>query len=118
MRSGAEPEEDTRHGALTILLGKPQRAKDAVSQLRRFPFDTARDIVTLDSSDVGNALRQYLVGDLAGSEIEFWANAIEGRGDIGFQDARVRALLHWLANPVLEGPLDQASARRALDGLA
>jgi len=65
----------------------------------------------LERRHIAAALRRYADGQLTGAAIENWANAIEGRDDIGYEPrSTVGRLLHELANPVLTKPLSPSRA--------
>ncbi|MGH2718940.1 MAG: hypothetical protein ACRDJU_10205 [Actinomycetota bacterium] len=97
------PIED-RARALADLVSLNLPVGEAIDSLRRFPWDTERWLVILQTEDARRVLAAYLAGQLAADEIELWANAIEGRDDIGFEAGRETELKDFvfeLANPEL-----------------
>ncbi|MNT14703.1 hypothetical protein D3C72_1497180 [compost metagenome] len=70
-------------------------------------------MVNLERQHMGNVLHRFLLGELEAQEVEDWANAIEGREDIGreagFEDL-VNAMLFDLANPLLNQTLTKETA--------
>ena len=60
-----------------------------------------------------DTVNRFLAGRTSAIEVENWANAIEGRDDIGFEPANeqlLRELVHELANPLLTQPLTRERA--------
>ena len=52
-------------------------------------------------------LDQYINGDLNSKEIQFWAESIEGRDDIGFQSNELKNFIFELATPEINTPIDK-----------
>ena len=93
-----------RKKALDALLGFEQPVEQLRTALAAFSWDAATELAFLSSSHMANALSRFIGGNTAATEVQAWANAIEGRDDIGFESANeqlLRELLHELANPVL-----------------
>ena len=58
----------------------------------------------LCKSDIEIILRKYKSGEVSEQQLEEWANFIECRDDIGFEESReetLREIIYWLANPEL-----------------
>ncbi len=87
-------------------------------QLAAYPFDYTGEAVPLLRSHFDAVLRRYLLGDLTASDVEAWAEAIELREDVDYDDERdpfVHQMLFWLANPLINGALTPDTARDALN---
>jgi hypothetical protein len=100
--------------ALVEGMLSPAYVKEALS---KFPWDSNQELVKLRAQDIAHMLEGYLGNHRKAQEIEDWANALEGRDDIGFEPGQattLEAVLHELANPVLEGALTRKSAERML----
>ena len=67
---------------------------EAEQRLREFGWDSDEQLVTLRRADVQRVLDQYLLENLSAKALELWANAIEGRDDIGFEDGFEGAIKH------------------------
>ncbi len=83
----------------------------AVSSL---PWDCPTPLVSLTSADASAVLQRYLDGTISPSDIEEWANLIEGREDIGFESGQVESLIELvneLANPITMGALTTERAQ-------
>ncbi|MDQ6713731.1 MAG: hypothetical protein M3Z28_11170 [Candidatus Dormibacteraeota bacterium] len=74
-----------RREALQDLLHLRKPVTAAARLLKSFPWDSDHPLVTLTRGDARNALDRYLDGAISTEELEQWANAIEGRDDIGFE---------------------------------
>lgn len=115
--SPAEPVSE-RTEALRDLVELRKPIPAAISALRRFAWDSDAALVTLTGRDLIRTLEGYLRGQLSAIEVEEWAEAIEGRDDIGYEPQRgdvLRLAIFELANPLLATPLDSALARRWLE---
>ena len=112
----------TRASHLKDLLHFSRPVADVVSELSVFGWDSDEVLVTLDASHISSILNRFLSGDASETDVEDWANAIEGREDIGFPlDSPVADALDELANPLLTKPLTRQSAAEwvaALNGAA
>ncbi len=83
---------------------------EAVSVLRGFPWDED-ELVDLDVAHVTAALAAYDAGALDATDLEAWADAVEGRDDIGRtagQEQLLNDVLMALSSPELFGGFDQA----------
>jgi hypothetical protein len=107
--------EQGRIRALEDLLHLRVPIPEAVKTLSGFGWDSPSDLVTLTSLDALAVLQAFGEGRLSIEEVTTWADAIEGREDVGF-DKRSEMLLKefvfTLANPELTEPFDSASAER------
>jgi hypothetical protein len=64
--------------------------------------------VVLTAENVLAVLRRFQAGALTAAEVEDWADLIECREDIDYlPDDEVLEAIYLLANPVLNGPLDE-----------
>jgi len=71
--------EETRRLALVgKLLGMTMPLWGIIQQLASMDWDYEGDGVVLTREHLGNALQKYLRGEILESDIELWANQIEG----------------------------------------
>lgn len=75
--------------------------QEAISRLAEFPWDSESELVLLTPESFCHILSLFKQGSLSASEVEDWANALEGRDDVDFATVQARELLHELANPLL-----------------
>ncbi len=73
--------------------------------------------MTFKKEHLIHVVSQYLNNHFSASDVENWANAIEGREDIGYatQDENILDNISFeLANPILTSPLSPDIAREYL----
>lgn len=81
--------------------------REKISQeLTKIDWDYDGEPVVLTKSIVEAVLGRYAIGELNSDDIEWWANAIEGREHVRFEEentGKIESAVFSLANPVLEG---------------
>lgn len=85
--------------------------------LQPFGWDSDEILVILRREDIISVLNRYLKSGLSASDVEQWANAIEGREDIGYEsghESTISAAIHELANPALTRPLTIQTAKELI----
>ncbi len=107
---------------LVRALVEFSRPLDAIEPLlREFDWDYAGNAVELHRSHVVEVLNRYLNRELIASDVERWANLLEGRDDVSFEEtsaALIQESLHELANPDLTFALSQPRAKSFIDKLS
>jgi hypothetical protein len=99
-----------------VELGKP--LNEVADRVGEFPWDYTGEPVTLTSRHIASIVNRFLSGELSSSDIERWANLIEGRDDVDFEKEHqgwIGMVVHELANPILTEPLTVSRARELLD---
>jgi hypothetical protein len=87
--------------------------------LKRLPWDSEVPLVMLEQQHLASVLRRYRDNELGSGDMEIWANAIEERDDISYEQSSVAVrLLHELANPRLTAPLTPKRAAELLDSMS
>jgi hypothetical protein len=96
-----------RRALIETVLDFTADHERAVDELARFPWNSDAAVEFAPSM-----LRAALLATIDGTRstvlLGQWANYIEMREDVEMTGARVRAIIHALANPELEGPTDSA----------
>ena len=103
----------TRKQLLEALLVSETPADSLLSALAEFGWDCEEELVLLRCDHVAAMLRQFLSGEISDLNISDWADAVEGRDDIGFDDGDEDILtdvIYELANPELTRPLSPETA--------
>ena len=106
-----------RTNALEAQLAFEQPLEQHRTVLATFSWDADAELAVLSSSHIANVLSRFVAGRIVATDVEAWANAIEGRDDIGFESAKeqlLRELLHELANPLLTQSLTRERAVQLL----
>ena len=82
-----------------------------------FEWDYEGEPIELRREHLINVIDRYTRGDLSASEVEQWANLLEGREDISFEknsEEWISKLIYELANPSITVPLNKDHARTLL----
>lgn len=77
-------------------------------------------VVILTTDHVLNVLRRFQAGELTAADVEAWADLIECREDIDNQperDEEILEAIYVLANPVLNGLLDEVLTDQVIASL-
>jgi hypothetical protein len=102
-----------RKHALEVLLNFEQPLEQIKTALAAFSWDSDTELAFLSIGHASNILNRFVTGRASAIEVESWANAVEGRDDIGFESPNeeiLRELVHELANPLLTQPLTRERA--------
>ncbi len=102
-----------RETLLRSLLALDRPLEEIRSGLSLLGWDSSDDLAFFTKDHALSILRRFLGRSLSANKVEEWANAIEGREDIGFEsryESILRDLIHELANPLLTRPLTYSSA--------
>jgi hypothetical protein len=89
---------------LVDLLSLRIPLDEAIAAVRALPWDSADELAVLDRAAARSALHRYRSGELTAENLEAWAEAIEGRDDVGFEPGHEEALSEFVfetANPSL-----------------
>jgi hypothetical protein len=109
-RMTADDRKQLRHEALRdlVLFTSPMHSiGHSLGDLER----AADKIAMLEKQHVLSILRRYDADEIAGPDIKAWANAIETRGDVGYdRETAVWDVLYELANPDVTEPLTKSRA--------
>lgn len=76
------------------------------NELKLFSWDANEPLVVLTINDLKNVLTKYLGGYITMDELERWANLIECREDIDYDNSfedKLKAIINKLANPEING---------------
>ena len=101
----------TRASHLEDLLHFRRPLAEVTFDLSAFSWDSAEDLITLQSGHIAAVLNRFLAGDISETDVEAWANTIESREDLGLlQPSPVAEAIWELANPLLTRQLTRQSA--------
>jgi hypothetical protein len=115
---------EDRRSLLQRLVRFELPIEDSIAMLRAYGWDSDEELVILSAGDAIRILERYLSGDLSARQVEYWAELLELRDDVGFEErwsGELRRLIFVLANPDVNEPLTPGLAirlRRALAGEA
>lgn len=100
----------TRDEAVESLVSFDMPLAALSDSLAGFPWDwEGRPLATLRRHDLLAVLERWQRGDLPAAQVEEWANLLEGRDDLDLDSADpvVAKAVFDLANPMLQGPLEE-----------
>lgn len=109
-----------RQQALENLLAFNGNVAALVQKLGAFPWDSEVALVVLTRQHAASVLQRYLHRQLDEHQLEMWANAIEGREDIDFENGYEEVIgdvIHHLANPLLTETITLQKCQQLLKGL-
>jgi hypothetical protein len=92
------------------LLKNSKPLHKIVAQLATLSWDYDGDCVTLKRMHIFSILERYRLNQLSAEEVEYWANQIESREDIVFEEGweqEIGDVIYQLANPELTRHLNQ-----------
>ena len=78
------------------------------------------DEITMAKGSVKSILNRYIESNIDSKTLNEWANTIEGREDIDYDEScfnEIKQLVYEIANPDLEGPFDIEKAKGWLSKL-
>lgn len=94
-----------REEVLHDLIRLKSNLTELQAELSQYSWDTQNPIIFITNNDLMNVLRSSVENIISFDEITAWANIIECRDDLGFEDIRSQDILFELANPEINGQL-------------
>ena len=96
---------DDEIGILLDLVHFKNNIDTLKNMLSQIGFDSETELVYMSRDDIVEILQRSLDKKISFLELEEWANLIECREDIGFEDEKTQEMIFKLANPYLYGEL-------------
>ena len=103
---------------IDILLNLINFTKDISaikSNLAKIGFNSESELVTITKNTIVNILNRVIDKEISYNLLEEWANLIECREDIGYEDEILQEIIFELANPCLYGEIDERKICIILD---
>lgn len=103
---------------IDILLNLINFAKDMSAikrDLAKIGFNSESELVTITKNTIANILNRVIDKEISYELLEEWANLIECREDIGYEDEILQEIIFELANPCLYGEIDERRICMILD---
>ena len=85
------------------------------SDLAKIGFDSESELVTITKNTIANILNRVIDKEISYNLLEEWANLIECREDIGYEDEILQEIIFEPANPCLYGEIDEKEICMILD---
>ena len=108
---------DDEIGILLDLVHFKNNIDTLKNMLSQIGFDSETELVSMSRDDIAEILQRSLDKKISFLEIEEWANLIECREDIDFEDEKTQEMIFKLANPYLYGKLDEKQVLSYLNEL-
>ena len=108
---------DDKIGILLDLVHFKNNIDTLKNMLSQIGFDSEIELVSMSRDDIAEILQRSLDKKISFLELEEWANLIECREDIGFEDEKTQEMIFKLANPYLYGKLDEKQVLSYLNEL-
>lgn len=110
-----------RTQALEDLIAAKSPLQQTLQAVKRFPWDSERELVELTAAKATSVLELYVDGGLNAKEVTEWAEALEGRDDVALEERNkelLKTLLFELSSPELAEPISVAMAQQWKQRLA
>jgi hypothetical protein len=105
----------TRNEVLRALIDHRIPIEPVLAELEAFGWDSEQDLAILEREDILNVLRHCLDGEFTSEQVVDWADLLECREDVGFQEGQKQVFSHaifLLANPNINGDVTLDLARK------
>ena len=109
--------QDNKTSILLDLVYFKNNIDTLKNMLSQIGFDSEIELVSMSRDNIVEILQRILDKKISFLEIEEWANLIECREDIGFEDEKTQEMIFKLANPYLYGELDEKQVLSYLNEL-
>jgi len=94
-----------REDILKDLVNLKSNLAELQKELSQYSWDIETPVLIINRMDFTNVLQRCIDDKLTFLEVENWANAIECRDDLGFEDNNVQEIIFDLANPDINGEI-------------
>lgn len=108
---------DDEIGILLDLIHFKNNIDTLRNMLSQIGFDSEIELVSMSRDNIVEILQRSLDKKISFLELEEWANLIECREDIDFEDEKTQEMIFKLANPYLYGKLDEKQVLSYLNEL-
>ena len=108
---------ETRKKILQELANLSRTLDDIKADLSHFSWDSEEDEYIISRNDIVSVLSRYLSLEIDNTQLEDWANTIEGREDIGYENEDIEDIIIELSNPILYGDISLQQASMILSKL-
>jgi len=90
---------------LKDLVTLKSDSRQLEKKLAQYPWDMDEPLLILHKEDVIAVVQRCLNKEISFKDLNDWADVIELRDDIDFEDEEVKQLIFELANPEINGAL-------------
>jgi hypothetical protein len=94
---------------LRDLIGFKGNIASLKEELSLYPWDSSQSLLTLTNSNMLLILHSCLSNNINLEDLILWANLIENRDDIDFENPGLQELIFDLASPEINGEITRGS---------
>jgi hypothetical protein len=76
---------------------------DLKNELAQFPWDVEEPLIQITKIDFKSVLTRSLSNEISFDILEDWADLIECRDDLSFENDELQEIIFELANPIING---------------
>ena len=87
---------------LALLQSDVKILKEELSQ---YPWDTEKPLFKINTADFSMVLKRSIINEINFETLTNWANAIECRDDLEFENEKMQEIIFELANPEINGEI-------------
>jgi len=89
---------------------------DLEEEIKKFTWDwDDKELLLIKKKDILSVLKRFTKNELTSKDIENWANLIECREDLAFDEDNIKEVIYILANPYLEGELTDEFCKKLIN---
>jgi len=107
----------TRKDILTDLISFKKSLNQLNNELSKYPWDVEEPILVITKVDFYNILEKCIKEEITHDELEYWANIIECRDDLDFEEEVLQEIIFELANPEINGKISIEKLKEIIDVL-
>ena len=91
----------SRKDILVDLISLKGNVNELKNELSEFSWDVEQPVLIISTNNVAVILKRTIAKEITFKEIEDWAEAIECRDDLGFENDRLQGIIFELANSAI-----------------
>jgi hypothetical protein len=93
---------------LALLQSDVKALKKELSQ---YPWDIEKPLFKISAEDFSNVLKRSINNEIDFETLTNWANVIECRDDLEFENQEMQEIIFELANPEIDGEISKGRLR-------
>ena len=87
-------------------------------ELSKHPWDAKESILIITKVHLSNILKKCINNNITVSDLENWANTIECRDDLDFEDEELQEVIFELASPEINGKIIKEQLQKIIEKLS
>ncbi len=106
-----------RKDILIDLIRFSGNLQELQTELSQFSWDVEGFSLIVSKLEFTNILKKCIEDKISFEELENWANIIECRDDLDFEDVEIQEIIFELASPEINGEISKERLRKILNDL-